>query len=430
MAKNMAEYNGLIKLRNAILTSEQANLSIQKAQKNLDWVPTHPHVHRDDSQTEWHRKLEKMKVQFDKNEKRRKLPKKLLHFLTSFGGIFISALLFAIGIYVFSVWNEGIQGDARYGSFCGSMFFVWTGLSLFMILYQVKYKSEKRKLLKKEPIKMRNGRPVYEDPSQEVVNLPIEISLFLIAFILTSIVVVFVWLSSVENTPYSGFDILIALLKGILLQLPFAASVVCWEIYTLKAYDAIDKVGVKSDIDDYSVLYSDKDYQEVKRKVEECEAKRQADYSTRYHDAQNKLESQRQYYRNAIQNYKQVKANCDTYIRNHKLHANQKNIDFINRIITYFDYNRADTIKEAINEIIRDEQYMQLKNQLSAQHQAIMTQMKKQEERVQQLSRQISAEFASLESTIRSESNNIQFAINSSSDTIHRDLRVITDFIS
>lgn len=163
---------------------------------------------------------------------------------------------------------------------------------------------------------------------------------------------------------------------------------------------------------DYTPLYESDEYKQAVILDQEATRQDRAEYSVCYQNEKANFEKRQATYRQAIAKYQSIINSCDHTINNANfLHFSYRNLDSVNTILYYFDYNRADSIKEAINEYIRDQQFISMKNQLAAAQQEHMRQMELQ--RIE-----FSNKLDKLQNTFVSEISKVSDALNSQTEIL------------
>ncbi|MBR2019074.1 MAG: hypothetical protein IKA05_01590 [Clostridia bacterium] len=117
---------------------------------------------------------------------------------------------------------------------------------------------------------------------------------------------------------------------------------------------------------DYTSLYSSKEYKIALEKDRSETVIERARYEAEYNLELQKFHREKQILQDGLKKFQAIVNNCNSIINQSTfLHSSYKNVKTLNSILYYFEYNRADTIKEALNEQRHDQEMAQLKSQLS-----------------------------------------------------------------
>ena len=178
-------------------------------------------------------------------------------------------------------------------------------------------------------------------------------------------VAIFLYFSKVLTSLFFAIVFLISLIA------PLAAAIGL--ICLLRSFDEISTYR-KPEID-YTPLYETKKYKEAKEldRKEEAELQREADRN--YEKKKENLAKKKLVLNTSILQYNTVLARCNKIIAETDIHPSYKNLEKVDNLLYYFEYNRADTLIKAVNELISDQKFLTLKTQLTTQHAATIKQM-------------------------------------------------------
>ena len=190
-----------------------------------------------------------------------------------------------------------------------------------------------------------------------------------ISFLIANVVCIFRWL------------------LGVIFWIPFLI-VICGTIYFI--YMIEENVFICPESYSFDRDYDFKHSYECTRLVKQeaaMQSEMREEYRTLYNQLLRKYAEQRKYYSNLIEAFQKIKSNCVRKINDADLHPSYKKISMIEKILFYFDMNRAETLREALNEIAHDEQILalveelrRLKQQVAKTQEIYVTTLKEQQQ--------------------------------------------------
>ncbi len=122
----------------------------------------------------------------------------------------------------------------------------------------------------------------------------------------------------------------------------------------------------KAPVIDFSSIEKTEDFQKALALDRKATQDAKIQYKQDYEKEREIFSAQQGVYRDAINKYNGIITDCDRAINSASfLNASYRNLNMVETIIYYMEFNRADTVKEAVNEYTRDKQAAQQNKKLA-----------------------------------------------------------------
>ena len=223
--------------------------------------------------------------------------------------------------------------------------------------------------------------------------------------------------------------------------LPFSLTVAITSFLSLYMLTLVFKPG-PSEVSytmpaiDYSELYATDEYKEAVRIDANASRESEALYRVLYEKEMKLCEDKRRGCAKYIQEYRNIIAECDAIIKASAayLHPSYHTLGAVDMIIAYIDFNRADTIKEAINEYIRDSQHIAIINKLDEIQRSQIREIQRQTEiitnKLDRVSSDITRSINDVNNSIRNQTATISTSLEKAREENRREQERLRDTIS
>ncbi len=184
-----------------------------------------------------------------------------------------------------------------------------------------------------------------------------------------------------------------------------------------------DTVSIVPPTIDYSELYATPEYKEAVRLDAEASKKSKENYDAYYQEEKRLSAKKQSIISGQMEVCSKILTQCNQTIQEASkiLHPSYHNLDSLDMIISYIEFNRADTIKEAINEYIRDSQYMKIMGKLDEIQQAHVREIQRQTGIITKKLDQVSNDMIHSVNQINQTINAQTASINAALDDVRRD---------
>ncbi len=426
------EYRELIALRNAIVGKQQATENLNKTTKALNGLQFSlpapekraPITVHTDALIEQFEKpdIDRAKARAKKHDQKANRRKKFLLFLAVLATLAVGA----IAIYFIALWswNTGIPTlmdwcDITYQEAVGIQLF---SLSVLLIFSGIIMISNADKSL---------------DYDRVINAFGIVLDLAGVIPFFASFPYYFSGVDGFWEGVWTFLSLIVAIFWGIaafLFTLPFVGVVIGTVFFVgwiiVKCVEASDnKINTytKPKIDRQE-LYKSEGYRQATARDEKATADDRKMYLAYYQDAQNKHQSLVRAYETAIQKYKDIIKECDfTYWESEILHSSQKNLEWINAILYYFELRRATKISDAINLYMQDQHMLRVENRIKG-IESKLNEMQKQNARmlregIDQLSRRLD----NIQNSVSSDISKVTSALNNQTAGLQKTLNKLRE---
>ena len=360
MAKNQQEYQMLKNIREALIGVNEADAGIQKAKKSLQAIPSdsdlvHPNqwrFHFPELQKLIENREKKFKNIYSEESDRKRIGVTVLMLLAL---ILIVSVLIVVSIrFPMQKYYDIYAEKAIFDEYINpniTFFGAFVAIAILTIL-AIGYFCD---------VLVDFGGPILQ-----VSKWIVAVVMAVVGVILLCISIGNMWRSQEGSLQFLSFLIanvacILRWLVAIVFWIPFMI-VVCGMmlgIYAIEEYifDSFSLFKPK----EYCV-YQDREFMnsiEYKRLVKQEEAmqeEKREEYRIHYNQMLQEYQKQREYYRKTIEKLQTIKENCLAEINSSILHPSQRKLEIVNKILFYFDRNRAYNLKDALNEMAHDEQ--------------------------------------------------------------------------
>ena len=186
----------------------------------------------------------------------------------------------------------------------------------------------------------------------------------------------------------------------------FGGGFVIYKIFKIEKVET--PLSVKVDCEE---LYDSDEYKKAKELDAEINQKVQQEYALCYQKTIQNYDQRIDVLKDAVKKYNAIASNCAAIIRSTDINPTYKTLENLDILLYYFEYNRADTLKEAVNEFVRDQQFLCLKDQLdklNQTQQAQLTAINQLSGQLNQMKNSISAEIRSLQNATTAQTAQIE----------------------
>ncbi len=187
---------------------------------------------------------------------------------------------------------------------------------------------------------------------------------------------------------------------------------------------------------DYTELFKSEEYAEARKLDADATIKAKQLYKTLYEKESKLSAEKRKVYFKMMTDCQKVVFECNSAIQAETpyLHPSYHKLATVDMIISYIEYNRADTIKEAINEYVRDSQYISIINKLDEMQRAHIREVQKQTQaitsKLDKVSNNITRSLSEINHSINTQTATLNSSMEKAREENRRHQEALRDTIS